>query len=66
MTKLKNTTETPMTADPLLANVDVSCENCIYYSSGKMCKTCDEDWSEFVKSENAISYDWEGSDWDSR
>lgn len=29
-------------------------------------KSCNQDWSEFVKSENVISNDWEGSDYDSR
>lgn len=31
-------------------NLERSCETCIWCASAKMCKTCDEDWSEYERS----------------
>lgn len=36
-----------------------SCEDCIYFSSERNCKTCDEDWSEFVAKPELIKLEEE-------
>ena len=35
---------------PDVINLERSCETCIWCASAKMCKTCDEDWSNFERS----------------
>jgi hypothetical protein len=35
---------------PDVSNQERSCETCIWCASAKMCKTCDEDWSNFERS----------------
>ncbi len=35
---------------PDVINQERSCETCIWCASAKMCKTCDEDWSNFERS----------------
>ena len=44
-----NTSERQL-AIPDVINQERSCETCIWCASAKMCKTCDEDWSNFERS----------------
>lgn len=48
--KPTNEAQTEQCNIPHVINLERSCETCIWCASAKMCKTCDEDWSEYERS----------------